>query len=224
MRFDWQLVQIPQEGSQCDGAIWNSNTRLPFYMLKFHRDRLLRAAKYWNWQPAADRIAGSRGLETLTQLVLEVVVSFKGPLRIKICVAKDGVITIEKFMTGAVALESLFPPCLPIPGSKIRNDNSTKHPFTLLVDRQDIAPSEHTHFKTTHRVAYDDARKRARISPTDAKEVLVVHGGSVMEGSITTPYFWRDDKWVTPPVAERYSPHQRGGGQDGVTRRWALER
>lgn len=36
-----------------------------------------------------------------------------------------------------------------------------------------------------------------------------------MEGSITTPYFARAGKWVTPPAAH--------GGNIGTTRRWALE-
>lgn len=37
----------------------------------------------------------------------------------------------------------------------------------------------------------------------------------VMEGSITTPYFRRGGRWVTPPAA--------AGGHVGTTRRYALE-
>lgn len=37
-----------------------------------------------------------------------------------------------------------------------------------------------------------------------------------MEGSITTPYFWRGERWVTPSADS--------GGNLGTTRRWALER
>ena len=36
-----------------------------------------------------------------------------------------------------------------------------------------------------------------------------------MEGTFTTPYFFRDGKWVTPA--------ERCGGNLGTTRRWALE-
>lgn len=36
-----------------------------------------------------------------------------------------------------------------------------------------------------------------------------------MEGSITTPYFWRRGRWVTPPAS--------AGGNIGTTRRFALE-
>lgn len=36
-----------------------------------------------------------------------------------------------------------------------------------------------------------------------------------MDGSITTPYFFRDGKWLTP--------HTECGGQQGTTRRWAID-
>ncbi len=41
------------------------------------------------------------------------------------------------------------------------------------------------------------------------------HENEVMEGSITTPYFWRRGRWVTPP--------ESAGGNIGTTRRYALE-
>ncbi len=40
--------------------------------------------------------------------------------------------------------------------------------------------------------------------------------GEIMEGSITTPYFSREEGWVTPS--------ESCGGHLGVTRRWALMR
>ena len=40
--------------------------------------------------------------------------------------------------------------------------------------------------------------------------------GEVMEGTLTTPYFWREGGWVTP--------REGCGGNRGTTRRWALER
>jgi branched-subunit amino acid aminotransferase/4-amino-4-deoxychorismate lyase len=45
-------------------------------------------------------------------------------------------------------------------------------------------------------------------------EVLLYNtNGELIDGSITTLYFYRDNKWVTP----------RGGGLEGTTRRYALE-
>ena len=40
--------------------------------------------------------------------------------------------------------------------------------------------------------------------------------GDIMEGSLTTPYFWRGGAWVTPKA--------ESGGNLGTTRRWAVER
>ncbi|RGP59382.1 aminodeoxychorismate lyase [Fusarium longipes] len=86
--------------------------------------------------------------------------------------------------------------------------------------------SEYTHFKTTKRDMYDAARQRAGITYADPAEVLVIDqgDGSVMEGTFTTPYFWRNGRWVTPPVAAQFSRDEGSGGQDGTSRRWALER
>ncbi|KAG7289680.1 hypothetical protein NEMBOFW57_006056 [Staphylotrichum longicolle] len=102
----------------------------------------------------------------------------------------------------------------------------TKEGWEILVDSSKTARSEHTHFKTTHRPPYDGARQRAQISLPDKKEVLIVNeaDGSVMEGSVTTPYFWRKGRWVTPAVSKTFSHEDGNGGQNGTSRRWALER
>lgn len=64
---------------------------------------------------------------------------------------------------------------------------------------------------------YDYARQCASIqSYQDAKEVLLFNKeNQIMDGSITTPYFFRKGQWVTP--------HADCGGQQGTTRRWALD-
>lgn len=52
----------------------------------------------------------------------------------------------------------------------------------------------------------------------ERREVLLVSvkDGAIMEGSLTSPFFWRDGGWVTPETG--------CGGQIGTTRRWALEK
>ncbi|KIJ36987.1 hypothetical protein M422DRAFT_178757, partial [Sphaerobolus stellatus SS14] len=48
------------------------------------------------------------------------------------------------------------------------------------------------------------------------EEVLLYdEGGWIMEGSVRNVAFWRDNRWVTPPL------HR--GGLNGVVRRWLLE-
>jgi len=64
---------------------------------------------------------------------------------------------------------------------------------------------------------YTNARSRAGIHSfqSSAEIVLVNPSGELMEGSVTSVYFLRDGKWVTPSVAS--------GGQIGTTRRWLIE-
>ena len=73
----------------------------------------------------------------------------------------------------------------------------------------DVLPTRTTTFtrdKTHYRTMYNYARQCASIqSYQDAKEVILFNrDNQVMDGSITTPYFYRDGKWVTP--------HQDCGG------------
>ena len=226
LRYDPELTQISRKGLSYAG--WNFKNESPFYMLDYHRDRMLRAAIHWKWQPAIDALTGDHGLQTLSEIALQAVGSSQeSPLFLRILVTNEGEIRFEKFNTAALPLENLFPERLPPPGSAYQENDPKKEPsYTLLVDDVETARSEYTHFKTTKRGMYESARQRASILPTDRKEVLIIHqdNGYIMEGTITTPYFWRDGKWVTPPVSDSFSWEVGSGGQDGTSRRWALER
>ncbi|KAH7133959.1 hypothetical protein EDB81DRAFT_657716, partial [Dactylonectria macrodidyma] len=59
----------------------------------------------------------------------------------------------------------------------------------------------------------------------DEREVLIINNKDecIMEASRTTTYFWRNNRWVTPPVSRTYCKEKGSSGQDGTTRRWALE-
>jgi len=121
----------------------------------------------------------------------------------------------------------------------------------VVIDSRRTRPSPFTHFKTTSRAPYDAARARIPEIPTSPSapvapvaEVLLVNelDGGILEGSFTTPYFWRDGRWVTPPVTDLASESEDTraaaaaaaatshgerawtGGHDGVSRRWAIER
>lgn len=226
LRYDPQLTKVPEQGPEYAG--WNHKNQSPLYMLDFHRDRMLRAATHWKWQPAIDVLTGENGLHDLCQLSRKAVgPSQDGALRLRILVTYEGEVVVEKFNTPALPIENLFPKRLPPPGPTVEEGDPRKEPhYTLVIDNTQTARSEYTHFKTTKRTMYDSARDRAKIAPTDKLEVLIVHqdDGSVMEGSTTTPYFWRDGKWVTPPVATKFSWEDGSGGQDGTSRRWVLER
>ncbi|KAJ3472838.1 hypothetical protein NLG97_g10686 [Lecanicillium saksenae] len=98
--------------------------------------------------------------------------------------------------------------------------------YALLVDDAPISRSEFTHHKTSKRDMYNETRSRAGIAMGDHKEVLMVNAedGGIMEGSITTPYFWRGNRWITPPVSAEFSSSLGSGGNNGTSRRYALER
>jgi 4-amino-4-deoxychorismate lyase len=86
--------------------------------------------------------------------------------------------------------------------------------WSAVLDDQPTETSVYTEIKTSHRKAYDRAREGARLDPKSTTEVLLYNAnGDVIDGSITTIYFHRDNKWVTP---------QRNC-LEGTTRRFALE-
>lgn len=88
---------------------------------------------------------------------------------------------------------------------------------------QSVAPTPYTKHKTNLRTPYDLARSRLPASAPGSQPVLLTgeallinEAGEIMEGSITTPYFFREGRWITPAA--------RCGGNLGTTRRWALDR
>ncbi|KAF4455655.1 Aminodeoxychorismate lyase [Fusarium austroafricanum] len=226
MRYDVRLAQLQSHG--LSGKGWNFENDSPLYMLDFHRDRLLKAATHWGWQPAIDRLSGADGLLYLTRLISDAVgPSEPTPLKLRIVVSRQGDINVEQSSTPEVPLHNLLPSKLPDPSHASREDEPRRvSGYTLLVDQASTTRSEYTHFKTTERVMYDAARRRAGITYADPVEVLIVNqgDGNVMEGTFTTPYFWRSARWVTPPVSAQFSWNEGNGGQDGTSRRWALER
>lgn len=228
IRYDSALAQVPR--SKLNHAGWNFVTTSSFYMLDYHRDRILRAAKYWGWDAAVNALDGDEGLARVAEfLAASVPLSQPSSLRVKLTVSEAGIMGCETSSTPEIALTSLFPETLSRPG-KSRTESRAAAPalqpeYEVVVDSVRTSPSEYTHYKTTKRDMYDSSRRRAQMDMSGCREVLLVNiEGLVMEGSLTTPYFWRDDRWVTPSIAAQYSPGLGSGGQDGTTRRWALER
>ena len=229
LRYDEKLLQVPASGFKEAG--WNHLKPSPFSMLDYHRDRILRAATHWGWNQAIEAIAGPEGLEKLESFLTKQVEHTSFPLRIKVTLTKDGELGIESSKVPKTSLTNLFPTSLPLPSANEAIQSplgalQLEPAYEVYLDRDPTHRSEYTHYKTTKRAMYDGARQRAGIAITDAKEVLLVNeeDDTVMEGSTTTPYFFRGGRWVTPPVSRQYSTEVGSGGQDGTTRRWALER
>ena len=86
--------------------------------------------------------------------------------------------------------------------------------WSAVLDDQPTKTSVYTEIKTSHREAYDRARQGARLDPKSTTEVLLYNAnGDIIDGSITTVYFHRHNKWVTP----------QHNCLEGTTRRFALE-
>lgn len=224
-RYDPELATVCERG--LDYAGWNYTNKSAIYMLDYHHERILKAAQHFSWKPALEILQGPLSLESLSQQLLDFIGPKQvTPLRLRILVSPKGAFRFEKYDIPVIALENLLPERLPPPAASTATNDPRKTPeYILLIDQGRTTNSEHTYFKTTQRYMYDAARERARLTSKELTEVLIVNeaDNSVMEGSLTTPYFWRNGKWVTPPVPRNFN-QTNAGGQDGTTRRWALER
>lgn len=231
LRYDRALLDIKATKGHDLG--WNTTKPSPFYMLDYHRDRMLRAATHWGWTKAIETIQGAEGLARLESfLSANLSLEDATPKRVKILLTQDGKLSLEASPVAPTPLANLFPDQLPSPDDAAENQRTSlgllriSPPYDIYLDDSITSRSAFTHYKTTKREMYDGARQRAGLKPTDAKEVLISHEttGQIMEGSLTTPYFWRGGRWVTPPVSSSFSKHDGSGGQDGTTRRWMLEK
>lgn len=134
-------------------------------------------------------------------------------LRIKLRWYAGGKMTTEISRTARVPMERLFPASF---GSASHQPPGVD--WTITLDDVATEASATTMYKTHDRCCYDRAREVAKIrSYLELKEVLLYNTDSeVLDGTLATPYFWRYGQWVTPGSAS--------GGQQGTTRRWALEK
>lgn len=209
-------------------------------MLVFHRDRILQAAEHFGWAEAAEKIKGPKGLAHLLQeLEKSINIQSAIPFRVKVLLDHHGIITVEHNPLPVTSEFNLYPRRIPPPrsaektkvspltggalevgaGGTIHGDPESGDVWIVVPDTIRTKPSSYTTYKTTKRDMYTDARERVGIKDfSEKKEVLILsdNDGEIMEGSLTSVYFWRDGRWETPPV--------NSGGQAGTTRRWALDR
>ena len=134
-------------------------------------------------------------------------------LRINYKVYNGGTTTSDIRPIPRIPLSHLFPTDL-----GHLNDRPDEVAWTVCLDCQPTMIGAETMYKTWDRRCYDRARASAGIATClEQREVLLYNeDGEVMDASITTPYFFRNGRWTTPRADS--------GGQQGTTRRWALER
>ncbi|CRG88374.1 hypothetical protein PISL3812_05404 [Talaromyces islandicus] len=189
----------------------------PYYLLKYHRDRLLKAAIEFDWQNAIGFL--QRDLEHFTRVLDTFIPDRHKAWRLRIVVDVEGRCLVDVHPAATWPLQCMFLPA----SFDFHASLSSTFPWQLFVDSQRTDPSLFTTHKTTSRDHYNMARERAGISsPMDSKEVLLVNPqGEVMEGSITTVYFSERhnvenaSQWVTPSLDS--------GGMVSASRAYALD-
>ncbi|KAL8684016.1 MAG: hypothetical protein Q9186_000046 [Xanthomendoza sp. 1 TL-2023] len=203
-----------------------------FYMLRYHRDRMLAAVDEFGWTEARNFLEGQHGVFRLIEVLQDHLESSANPvqrsqpLKLRVTINPQGHTSVASTPLPFLPLSSLsfsyFPPVLSQLPPSIDHATAERN-WRIFVSPVPVLPSLFTRHKTTERSVYDKARSLIPTMPRKKEhpegilhETLIVnHGGEVMEGSITTPYFWRFGRWVTPPAS--------AGGNMGTTRRYALE-
>ncbi|KAF3908463.1 hypothetical protein ABW21_db0203351 [Orbilia brochopaga] len=210
-----------------------------YYMLPYHRDRLVEAARNFGWfdvvlnlnQPYAPQKmeeiledAGSRLLANL--LAREPDLLFSAiKLRMRIAIQQDGSITITASrITGS-------PPSVPFPNGLLTPEDARattpSTPWPVYIDTAPTTPSLFTRYKTNSRDHYTYARTRVGIlTNSEPAEVLLWSDrylNLIMEGSMTNVYFYRNGRWITPTTI-REDATGGTGGCSGTVRRWLLEK
>ena len=187
--------------------------------LPYHRDRLVSSARALYWGSVANFLDGEIGIKRLSDAVEEhlATTSHTGiatsTRKIKVCIHENHSFYVESAFTAPADPLNVFP----MPPELSRVDVLASY----CVVRLDVEPtlaSLFTSHKTSERSQYDRARRAADIvhePPTTAEILLFNPRNEIMECSLSTPYFQRNNRWVTPPLS--------CGGNAGVTRRLALE-
>ena len=222
-RPSWEILTCirydPQLKDECDG----------YYMLSYHQARMLAAAEDFGWEEGKEALKGPDGLNRLTNAInshiksgiSDETIDSERSYKLRVLLSPGGRLTVSSSGVEAVARKILFPTTLWL-RDYMSNELGLPLKWRIYISPICTVPSLHTTHKTTQRSLYDEARKYIPVpdrtsDSSKSREILVVNEkGEIMEGSITTPYFFRDGRWVTPP--------QSAGGNLGTTRRWALEK
>jgi 4-amino-4-deoxychorismate lyase len=211
LRFEPGL--LASHGVQ-EGVADRFKTMSDFYLLQFHQDKIMNAAKHFDWPTQViERYSGDRGLQVwFAKLLLHVHEDriHDGPLQIVVSLAKNGNLDISSLPALMPGL--LFPTQLLVtkgrPTLKAFGNRYERIPIRVLVDDQ--AP------KSCRSLRSSSARSSNFENASTIEERLVVNQyGEITEGQFTTPYFLRNGVWVTPAFS--------GSVAESVTRRYALE-
>ncbi|KAJ4356940.1 Aminodeoxychorismate lyase [Ascochyta clinopodiicola] len=111
---------------------------------------------------------------------------------------------------------------LPATGNKDAPSIPQPPEWTLRLDTAPTPSSPYTLLKTTERTAYDQSRARAlpenKQSSVHREVILFNTVREATEGTLTSLYFFRGGKWVTPPVGvpSAFTPSPSGASPSSV--------
>lgn len=211
-RLDSSLVSDASHTAVCGGH------KSDVYLLPYHFDRLKLAAATIKGFHCPEAMSSLEAFEREVHAALEKSQCEESIIRSDADVeAKQAAVSRGKvswWPSGRLEV-TLIPSHQPFPILLPKSfDDIPDSPWTVLLDDQPTETDLYLGIKTSYRKAYDRARQSGGIDLKSTKEVLLYNrDGDVVDGSITTAYFYRDNKWVTP----------QSGGLEGTTRRFALE-
>ncbi|GME25697.1 Aminodeoxychorismate lyase [Neofusicoccum parvum] len=186
LRHDPALRSSPENSSD----VVSFSPSSPFYMLRYHRDRMLEAAQHFEWAAVASKLADGKELESLLDQEVEAWKSKNddraSPLKVRVLFNQSGEMQTDITPTPPIPLHSLYPPTFsPVPPTPppakpftpspktggalaLGPDDSLASPkqpaataWILTVDTAPTPTSPHTLLKTTRRAHYDAARARS---------------------------------------------------------------
>lgn len=214
VRYDPLLMASPENQAA------SFNRPCPFYLLEHQWTRLQVANWCTSFYRKGEQQNSTGGPANFLHGLLSAVKRWQEShpnecpesLRIKIRSYISGRVTTEIWPLPRIPLSSLFVHTFRIP------DELPLTEWRVVMDAEPTEATESTMYKTSDRFPYGRARAMAGIATYyTTKEVLLYNtNDEILDGSTSTPYFYRDGKWLTPASAS--------GGLQGTTRRWALEK
>ncbi|KAJ4472612.1 aminotransferase [Lentinula edodes] len=190
---------------------WNNDIDgpSPFFILPFHFDRLQDAAEQHGWQESKRLLSYAKLKEKCCIKVEEECTGQAVKVRITLSEAGEIEVTVSAvspFQTNPMSLAHFNPTLDAYP-----IDNPV---VSVYLDSMSTPSTLFTRTKTTHRVPYDEARARSKISSPTSEVVLFNDDTSITEASISNVSFFRAGRWLTPSTSTGCLP--------GVVRRWLL--
>ncbi|KAF8808144.1 hypothetical protein BYT27DRAFT_7139956 [Phlegmacium glaucopus] len=195
---------------------WNNDHDMPspFFLLPYHFDRLVSAARTHNWDHA------TTSYDYLKSACSNAIADQNGSssaFRIRILLSQDGqiVVTATPLAETFTSDPTLLSIDKPLP---IDHDETC---MKIYMDTEHVTPSIFTTTKTTFRDTYNHSRTRneKRLqtgSDWTGSDVLLYNDkGCIMEATIFNVALYRSSKWVTPST--------NSGCLPGVMRRWLLQ-